>query len=73
MWAFMVAELTWKLIVLVMIWKLVNGTDLSIVEGSVMSIVIVTTGVLEVGYLLGQAALDRYTSLDFFSMLKPGP
>lgn len=55
--AYFVAELTWKVLIGIALW-------LDPAEGAVprwaLITMIVTTGFLEVGYILGQAYVDRF-------------
>ena len=56
--AFLIVEITWKILAgMVLFWgKGSMDKDTFIV----LLAVIVTAGVVEVGYILGQAALDKY-------------
>jgi len=56
--AFLIVEFTWKLLAgMLLFWgKSSMDKDMFII----MLAIIVTAGVVEVGYILGQAALDKY-------------
>lgn len=58
--AYLVAEITWKvalLVVLVMGMK--NGT-IDVIVGSIALSIVVVAGFIEAGYIIGQASLDKY-------------
>ena len=52
--AYLLAEFTWKIILGLMVYRWVDK------RASVMIAVIIMAGFIECGYILGQAALDRY-------------
>jgi hypothetical protein len=61
--AFLVAEATWKVILgAVLIMGMTNGTIGPIVGGLSLAIIIIA-GAIEITYVSGQAALDKYTRI----------
>jgi len=56
--AFLIVEITWKLLAgMVLFWgKGSMDSDTFIV----LLVIVITAGTVEVGYILGQAALDKY-------------
>jgi len=56
--AFLISEISWKLVLVAVLWwgkdMILGGTF-----GLLMSIILIA-GFVEVGYILGQAYLDRY-------------
>lgn len=59
--AYLVGELTWKLLIFYVILEYKNAIDHY--AFMVLVAMIITSGFLQVGYILGQAALDKYTHL----------
>ena len=59
--AYLVGELTWKLLIFYVILEYKNAIDHY--AFMVLVTMIITSGFLQVGYVLGQAALDKYTYL----------
>ncbi len=60
--AYLIAELTWKAI---MVYALMAWKDQmpSVWAWGVLLTIVVTAGFIEIGYILSQAALDRYVRL----------
>ena len=70
--AYLVGELTWKLLIFYVILEYKNAIDHY--AFMVLVAMIITSGFLQVGYILGQAALDKYTHLAEKSITEnPGP
>ena len=59
--AYLVGEFTWKFLIFYVILEYKNAIDHY--AFMVLVTMIVTSGFLQVGYILGQAALDKYTHL----------
>ena len=55
--AYLVAELTWKIIVGMVLWK--DPSETGVPRWALITM-IVTAGFLEVGYILGQAYVDKF-------------
>ena len=58
--AYLIADLGWKVIILYMLMHLKSKLQPS--ELSFLLTVVITSGVIQIGYILGQAALDKYIS-----------
>ena len=59
--AFLISELVWKLI---LGYVLVSyKTKIDHYAFMVLLSIVITSGFLQIGYILGQAALDRYTAV----------
>lgn len=56
--AYLLADLGWKIIILYMLTHL--QSKLQPAELSFLLTVVITSGVIQIGYILGQAALDKY-------------
>ena len=58
--AYLIADLGWKIVILYMLMHLKSKIETS--ELTFLLTVVVTSGVIQIGYILGQAALDKYIS-----------
>lgn len=70
--AWLISELTWKGLILVILFAWLD--DPSALTGGiwwVMMTIIITSGFISVGFILGQAALDKYVRVAALA-LKPG-
>ena len=56
--AYLIADLGWKIIILYMLTHLKSKVETA--ELTFLLTVVVTSGVIQIGYILGQAALDKY-------------
>jgi len=56
--AYLVADLGWKIIILYMLMHLESKLQPS--ELTLLLTVVITSGIIQIGYILGQAALDKY-------------
>jgi len=56
--AYLVADLGWKVIILYMLTHLESKLQPS--ELTLLLTVVITSGIIQIGYILGQAALDKY-------------
>ena len=58
--AFLISEATWKVIILVCVWKLIQQSQEAITLHSIMMAAVIIAGFIEAGYIGGQAWLDKY-------------
>ena len=56
--AYLIADLGWKIVILYMLMHLQSKLQPS--ELTFLLTVVITSGVIQIGYILGQAALDKY-------------
>jgi hypothetical protein len=56
--AYLIADIGWKVIILYMLTHLKSKIETS--ELTFLLTVVITSGVIQIGYILGQAALDKY-------------
>lgn len=56
--AYLVADLGWKGVILYMLMHLQSKLDPE--ELTFLLTVVITSGIIQIGYILGQAALDKY-------------
>ena len=56
--AYLVADIGWKIVVLYMLTHLKSKLEAG--ELTFLMTVVITSGVIQIGYILGQAALDKY-------------
>lgn len=56
--AYLMADIGWKVIILYMLMHLQSKLDPE--ELTFLLTVVVTSGIIQIGYILGQAALDKY-------------
>ena len=56
--AYLIADFGWKAIILYMLMHLQSKLQPS--ELTFLLTVVITSGVIQIGYILGQAALDKY-------------
>jgi hypothetical protein len=61
--AFLISEVTWKIIILVCVVKLINDSDTTVSLHSIMLTAVIIAGFIEAGYIGGQAWLDRYVRI----------
>jgi len=59
--AFLIAEVSWKCILLYVLMSYKSKIDHF--AFMVILAIVVTSGFLQIGYVLGQAALDKYTAV----------
>jgi len=57
--AYLIADLGWKVLMFYVIWE--YQTKIEHYAFMVLVSMIVTSGIIQIGYILGQAALDKYT------------
>ncbi len=56
--AYLIADFGWKVIILYMLTHLESKLQPS--ELTLLLTVVITSGIIQIGYILGQAALDKY-------------
>lgn len=56
--AYLMADIGWKVIILYMLMHLQSKLDPE--ELTFLITVVITSGIIQIGYILGQAALDKY-------------
>lgn len=56
--AYLIADLGWKVIILYMLTHLESKLQPS--ELTLLLTIVITSGIIQIGYILGQAALDKY-------------
>jgi hypothetical protein len=56
--AYIIADLGWKGVILYMLMHLQSKLDPE--ELTFLLTVVITSGIIQIGYILGQAALDKY-------------
>ena len=61
--AFFIAEMTWKALLLVAMWRGIIEGKIDFDLALLVSLIVIVVGFVEVAYLNGQAALDRYTKV----------
>lgn len=59
--AFLISEVTWKIVLLYVLIE--YGEKIDHYAFMVILALIITSGCLQIGYILGQAALDKYTAV----------
>ena len=58
--AYLIADFGWKIVILYMLTHL--QSKLQPEELTFLLTVVITSGIIQIGYILGQAALDKYIS-----------
>jgi hypothetical protein len=56
--AYLVSDFGWKVIIMYMLMHL--KAKLSVQELTLLMTIVITSGVIQIGYILGQVALDKY-------------
>ena len=56
--AYLVSDIGWKVIIMYMLMHL--KSKLSVQELTLLMTIVITSGVIQIGYILGQVALDKY-------------
>ncbi len=59
--AYIMAEFTWKVLIFYVIYE--YSTKIEHYAFMVLLSMIITSGFIQIGYILGQAALDKYTHI----------
>ncbi len=61
--AFLVAEMTWKIIIAIVVALGMKNGDIHLMLGAVVLLCVAIAGFIEAGYIIGQASLDKYLGL----------
>jgi hypothetical protein len=59
--AYLIADIGWKLLLVYMLFQLKGKYDYY--SFFITLTLVITTGFIQVGYILGQASLDKYTKM----------
>ena len=59
--AYLIADFGWKILTFYFIWT--HSTGIKTYEFGIILALIIVSGFIQVGYILGQAALDKYTQI----------
>jgi len=59
--AYLIAELGWKLLIAFILWQ--YSAKIEHYSFVLLMTIVITSGFIQVGYILGQAALDKYSML----------
>lgn len=59
--AYIISEIGWKAIIFYILYKVDNKIDPSVM--TLLITVVVTSGFIQIGYILGQVALDKYVEM----------
>ena len=64
--AYLIADVGWKIIIIYMLMHLRSKLEAG--ELTFLLTVVITSGIIQIGYILGQAALDKYinAAVDIF-------
>jgi len=68
--AYLIADIGWKFLMFYVIWE--YQTKIEHYAFMVLVTMIVTSGFIQIGYILGQAALDKYTTVAVSALDKDG-
>lgn len=68
--AYLIADLGWKFLMFYIVWEYKTGIDKY--AFMVLISMIVTAGFIQIGYILGQAALDKYTHVAVAALDRDG-
>jgi len=68
--AYLIADIGWKVLMFYVIWE--YQTKIEHYAFMVLITMIVTSGFIQIGYILGQAALDKYTTVAVAALDKDG-
>jgi len=59
--AYLISEIGWKAILFYILYKVDNKIDPSIT--TLLITIVITSGFIQIGYILGQVALDKYIQI----------
>ena len=68
--AYLIADIGWKILMFYVIWE--YQTKIEHYAFMVLVTMIVTSGFIQIGYILGQASLDKYTKIATTALEKKG-
>lgn len=69
--AYLIADMGWKILMFYVIWE--YKTDIEHYAFMVIVSMIITSGFIQIGYILGQAALDKYAHVAISAIEKDPP
>ena len=69
--AYLLADLGWKFLMFYVVWE--YKTKIDHYAFMVLVTMIVTSGFIQIGYILGQAALDKYTHVATTALERDNP
>lgn len=61
--AYLVAETTWKIIIMVILVMGMHNGKVDVLTGSIILACVLIAGFVEAGYIIGQGSLDKYLGL----------
>tara|TARA_Y100000310_G_scaffold127207_1_gene126258 strand:- start:4891 stop:5244 length:354 start_codon:yes stop_codon:yes gene_type:complete len=61
--AFLIAEVTWKVIIFVITYMGMKNGAVDLMTGSLILACVLIAGFVEAGYIIGQGSLDKYLGL----------
>ena len=59
--AYLISEIGWKAIIFYILYKVDNKIDPSVT--TLLITIVITSGFIQIGYILGQVALDKYIQI----------
>lgn len=59
--AYLISEIGWKITLFYLFWKIQGKIDPS--DLTLLITIVLTSGFIQIGYILGQTALDKYVQL----------
>jgi hypothetical protein len=59
--AYLISEIGWKTILFYLLWKIQGQIDPS--DLTLLITIVLTSGFIQIGYILGQTALDKYVQM----------
>ena len=59
--AYLISELGWKICIFYILYKVDNKIDSQVM--ALLITIVITSGFIQIGYILGQVALDKYIEL----------
>lgn len=69
--AYLIADVGWKILMFYVIWE--YQTKIEHYAFMVLVSMVVTSGFIQIGYILGQTALDKYTHIAVSAIDKEAP
>jgi hypothetical protein len=66
--AYLISEIGWKILIFYVVWE--YGKQINHYAFMVLITMIVTSGFIQIGYIIGQAALDKYTHIATTALTK---
>lgn len=59
--AYLISEIGWKITLFYLLWKIQGQIDPS--DLTLLITIVLTSGFIQIGYILGQTALDKYVQM----------